>query len=405
VAPAVSTVKQDENPMWHGEGVTIGDVLNALREIRYRFARAESGDEEHLHPRNCVMTLIGIAPDDQYEKVASLATQAIAMEHPAQAIVIREEAPVRGRMLDAWISTEVRRPETACAVECEVITLHVHGKAADHLGGLLDPLLVSGVPTYLWWLGTPPFGKRELMEALRVCDGLVVDSCQFEEPYHAFRRMAGMLAVAHHRMGLADLQWPRLRPWRETIAQFFTPAERREFLAGISELDVDYTGEGRGNRIAAAVITGWIASALGWELRRARAGEGGVVAATYESGGRKIEVNVRSVPQDGRSAGEVTAVRIAGTTREQSFRLLVQRDPARATSTASSTYGGERRRPDTTRVLLTMIEIGDGEPLRHVQQLEPDDEVALLLDVLSTGTHDEVYNRSLRAATELMERL
>jgi hypothetical protein len=52
-----------------------------------------------------------------------------------------------------------------------------------------------------------------------------------------------------------------------------------------------------------------------------------------------------------------------------------------------------------------MIEIGGGEPLRHVQQLEPDDEAALLLDVLSTGTHDEVYNRSLRAAAELMDRL
>jgi hypothetical protein len=52
-----------------------------------------------------------------------------------------------------------------------------------------------------------------------------------------------------------------------------------------------------------------------------------------------------------------------------------------------------------------MIEIGDSEPLRHVQQLESDDEVALLLDVLSTGTHDEVYNRSLRAATDFMEKL
>ena len=405
MAQAVSTVKPEENPTWHGEDVTIDDVLSALSQIRYKFAKAEAGEEEHLHPRNCVMTLVGIAPDDQTEKVASLATQAIGMEHPTQAIVIREVAPVRGRTLDAWISTDVRRPETACAVECEVITLHVHGRAADHLAGLLDPLLVSGVPTYLWWLGTPPFGKRELLEALRVCDGLVVDSCQFEEPYHAFRRMAAMLPAAHHRLGLADLQWPRLRPWRETVAQFFTPAERRAFLGGISELGIDYTGEGRGNRIAAAVMTGWIASALGWRLRRATAGAGGVVAAAYETGGRTVEVNFRSVPQEGRAAGEVTAVRIAGAAGGQSFRLSVLRDPARAHSAASSSYEWDRRRGDTDRVLLTMIEIGDSEPLRHVQQLESDDEVALLLDVLSTGTHDEVYNRSLRAATDLMEKL
>ena len=62
------------------------------------------------------------------------------------------------------------------------------------------------------------------------------------------------------------------------------------------------------------------------------------------------------------------------------------------------------RRPDSARVLLTMIEIGDGEPLRHVQQMDAEDEAALLLDLLSTGTHDEVYNRSLAAASELVEK-
>ena len=398
----MSTAQQDAQPVWHGEGVGVADVLNALGEIRYKFARAEAGDDEHLHPRNCVMTLIGIAPTEAQEKVAKRTTRAIALQHPAQAIVIREEAPVRGRHLDAWITTDVRRPELACAVECELITLHVHGKAADHLGALLDPLLVSGVPTYLWWLGTPPFGKRELLDALRVCDGLVVDTAQFDEPDNSFRRMAGMLKVAHHRMGLADLQWSRLRPWRESIAQFFTPVDRRAFLGGISELGVDYAAAGPGNRIAAALITGWMASALGWKLRRATAGADRVVAAVYEGGGRSIEVDLRPVPQNDRVSGEVSAVRIAGAAGG-TFRLSVMHDPQRRNARGTAP-DSERRRGDTAKVLLTMLEIGDSEPLRHVQQLEPDDEVALLLELLSTGTHDEVYNRSLAAASELLDR-
>ncbi|HKW60622.1 MAG TPA: glucose-6-phosphate dehydrogenase assembly protein OpcA [Candidatus Dormibacteraeota bacterium] len=396
----MSSVQQDANPMWHGEDVTIGDVLSALSEIRYRFARAEAGDEEHLHPRNCVMTLIGIAPDDQYEKVASLATQAIGMEHPAQAIVIREDAPVTGKRLEAWITTDVRRPEVACAVECELITLHVKGPAEDHLAALLDPLLVSGVPTYLWWLGTPPFGKRELLDALRICDGLVVDSAEFDQPYNSFQRMAAMLKLAHHRMGLADLQWSRLRPWRESIAQFFSPADRRGFLTGISEVGVDYAGEGRGNRIVASLTAGWMASALGWKLRRATGGKGGVVVAHYDAGGRTVEVAFRSVPREGLVAGELSAVRIAGVSRGTSFRVGVHHNPPRARG--ADIDFAERRGQDTARVLLTMIEIGDGEPLRHVQQLESEDEVSLLIDLLSTGTHDEVFNRSVAAAVELM---
>src|SRR5436309_15406091 len=98
------------------------------------------------------------------------------MQHPAQAIVIREEAPIRGRYLDSWITTDVRRPEVACAVQCELRTLHVHGKAADHLGALPDPLPVSGVPTYLWWLGTRALGKRGLLAEVRVGARLVVDA-------------------------------------------------------------------------------------------------------------------------------------------------------------------------------------------------------------------------------------
>ena len=58
--------------------------------------------------------------------------------------------------------------------------------------------------------------------------------------------------------------------------------------------------------------------------------------------------------------------------------------------------------PARQAFLLTMIEMGEVEPLRHVQQLDREDEAALLLDLLATGTHDEVFNRSLAAASELM---
>ena len=447
-------------PVWHGEDVTIADVLQALGEVRAKFALQEARDDEQALPRNCVMTLVAIAASEADERIAEKTCLEIASQHPSQAIVIREEAPMRGRHLDAWITTEVRRPEMYCAVECEIITLHVHGKAADHLDGLVDPLLVSGVPTYLWWLGTPPFRKKELLDALRVGDGLVVDSAQFQEPYRSFHGLSRLLKIAHHRLGLADLQWSRLRPWRETIAQFFGPVERRAFLSGISEVGIDYAGEGRGNRVAASLITGWMAAALGWKLKRAAAGAGGVVVAHYDAGERSVEVDFRSVVREHLAPGELGAVRIGGASRGMTFRLTVQHDPERTPRTAEPAYrslhatdGGDeaaielaerraewhrdvlhenlealhhtatgdppgestpsrpvvvthdRRRRDTTRVLLTIIDIGETEPLRHVQQLETEDEAALLTDLLSTGTHDEVFNRSLAAASLLIDKL
>src|SRR5260370_38165406 len=86
---------------------------------------------------------------------------------------------------------------------------------------------------------------------------------------------------------MADLHWARLDPWRETIAQFFAPVARRSFLSGITSVGIDYTGEGRGNRIPSSVLVGWIASALGWKLQRPTGGPGGVAARPHPAENRR----------------------------------------------------------------------------------------------------------------------
>ena len=135
-----------------------------------------------------------------------------------------------------------------------MVNLHVKGAAATHLAGLVDPLLVSGVPTYIWWLGTPPFGSKELRDTLQIADALVVDSARFARPYHSFLGFADTIAHSHHKLGFSDFQWARLDPWRESIAQFFAPVNRRAFLSGINEIGIDYRGVGRGNRIPSSVL-------------------------------------------------------------------------------------------------------------------------------------------------------
>jgi glucose-6-phosphate dehydrogenase assembly protein OpcA len=457
-----STASPQVDLEWHGENVTVGDVLKALNEIRKKFAVAEAGDEEHPHPRSCVMTLVALAATEAEERRAQRAAKAIAVHHPSLAIVVRDNATLAAGQIDAWVTTDTHRPATSGAVQFELVTIHVRGAAGEHLAALIDPLLLSGVPTYLWWAGAPPFGHHEFDDALKVCDALVVDSARFEAPYRSFLALAQMTSSSHKRLGLADFQWSRLAPWRESIAQFFSPADRRDFLGGIAEIGIDYAGEGRGNRVAAALLVGWLGSALGWKLQRAAAGAGGIVVAHFAADGwRPLEVAFRSVPKAHLAPGEVSTVHIVGASRGRTFELSVHRDPERRRSTAPDIGqgafkvlhppGGEddagreiaernaarhrdvlsgnrdalhhsatgdppgeslppyptvfvrdRRRGDTSLVLLTLIDIGGAETLRHVQRVEPEDEAALLLELLSTGAHDRVYTRSLVAAAELM---
>ena len=457
---------------WKGEAVTIAQVLDALTELRKKFAQAQVPDDDHPHPRNCVMTLVAVAATEAEEARAQTICKAIAFHHPSLAIVVREQADVKAGRIDASITaprpvpvTEATATSPASPPHYELVTLRVGGAAATHLAGLVDPLLVSGVPTFIWWLGTPPFGSKELRDALQIADALVVDSSRFARPYHSFLGLAGTSAHAHRRLGLADLHWARLDPWRESIAQFFAPAPRRPFLSGISEIGVDYAGAGRGNRIPSAVLIGWIASALGWKLKRAAGGAGGVVSAQFEAEGwRIVDVAFRPVVKTGLVEGEIGAIRIVGASGGTTFRLSIDRAPERTRRPAPDlgpaqfqhlhATGGEdeagleiahrkaaqhremafqnreslhhtatgdppgesvpprptvfvreRRSADNSMVLLTLIDIGGADVLRHVQRIESNDDASLLVEVLALGAHDAVYTRSLAAGSELMRAL
>jgi glucose-6-phosphate dehydrogenase assembly protein OpcA len=464
VAPAVNaTVKPDPDVVWNAADVSMAAVLAALENLRKQFAVAEAQDTEHPHPRNCVMTLVAVASSESDERRSTRAARAIGKLHPAQLVVIRDQPEMRTGRIDAAIITDTHRPEASCCPsQCELVVLHVKGAAGDHLASLVDPLLQSGVPTYLWWVGTPPFGKRELADALRICDALVLDSARFDAPYHSLLDLSRLCDSAHQRLGVADMQWARLEPWRETVAQFFAPADRRSLLNGITEVGIDYVGDGRGNRVASALLIGWFASALGWKLQKAAGGGGGTVSAHFSADGwRRVQVAFRSVQKAQLAQGEISAMRVAGAAGGRTFQLTVLRDPERAprpgpgigagafrsqhptggeddaglelaqrratwhrdllnrnreslhhTATGDApgesvsppaVFVRERRKAESSLVLLTLIDIGGTDTLRHVQRVEPEDEAALLLRVLSYGTHDSVYERSLSAAAELMQ--
>jgi glucose-6-phosphate dehydrogenase assembly protein OpcA len=447
---------------WEGDNVTIGEVLSALNEARRKFAIANRSEgDDHPHPRNCVMTLIAVAPDEDRERQAMQAAMDVASHHPSLAIVIRNQPEIKQGLIRATVSAHPVSGPFNQPAPCELITMHVHGGAGTHISSLVDPLLVSGVPTYLWWLDTPDMRSGELSDALRICDALLLDSSRFQRPYQTFIGLAEMVDRGHQRLGVADFQWIRLSPWREAIAQFFAPRERSSLMRGISEVGIEYAGEGRGNRVAAALLVGWLARALGWKLQRAVAGTGGVVSALYlGDASRPIDVAMHSVPRSKLAPGEVATVRLAGSSGGTSFTFSVQRDPQRSRPPETGEFqrlhptGGEddaameiarrraerhreavsrnlealhhtntgeppgesvppqptvvpreRRRVDTSEVMLTKIEIGEAETLRHVQRVPDMSEPAMLLELLSAGARDAVYVRSLAGAAELMRRL
>ena len=60
-----------------------------------------------------------------------------------------------------------------------------------------------------------------------------------------------------------DLNWMRLRSWRESLAMVFDPPSRRDALDQVVQLDIDVEGD---HPVKGLLLAAWIADRLGWHL-------------------------------------------------------------------------------------------------------------------------------------------
>lgn len=391
MAPAVSPPGATEPPRdatWAGKGVGLREVLTRLDSMHKEMARIDWEPDrwEHTHPRSCVMNIVAVAPDVAAARTARASLRHLSSAHPARIVVVVPDD--RGTGLDAEIRSEARRLDMGGALQTEDVMLHVRGEAAGHMASILEPFLVSDVRTHVWWLGTPPAEMAGFRGALDLADTLIVDSAHFERPFAAFIKLAELARQMDGRVCLTDLQWARVQPWRSAVSQFFGPSERRPFLEGINGIGIDYVGEARANRAAAVLLAGWLISTLDWRLKRAVGGQGGTVAAYFESPkGSPVEVASRSVRPDHYAVaeeGELTAFRLYAVARGRTCQVVIQRDSE-----------------DPGRASMTM-EIGGGDPITGTLMLGRVEESELLARLLVTGRPDAVYGRALQSGAELL---
>lgn len=189
--------------------------------------------------------------------------------HPSRAIILVAD-PARGRDpsgLDVRVSLveqPAQRDRPAVRFECVRI---VAGTAqADRLASSVEPLLVTGLPGFLWWPGPIVTGGRLFKDLLGIADRVVVDTADIERPAAGIHHLA-LLAARRRTVSLSDFAWDRLAPWRQLIAQFFDQPALQHCLDCLEEITIEYDGTAdRGSGLSAALlVSGWLASRLKWE--------------------------------------------------------------------------------------------------------------------------------------------
>ncbi|HZU11656.1 MAG TPA: glucose-6-phosphate dehydrogenase assembly protein OpcA [Chloroflexota bacterium] len=308
--------------------------------------------------------------------------------HGSRTILLIADRDRPGSSVDAASSVRCSASQPDSPPLCyEEITITGVGKVADHLASVVVPLLVAELPTFLWWPGQPPFGHRLFNQMLGVADQLLIDSSHFDSPGDGLAHLARLCRA---RQGVNDLNWGRLAPWREVIAQFFDGAAWQPYAYGLRSLHLIFgsgTNSARRATATTLLLAGWIGSRLGWTPETTLDSlVSGASTLTVERGDRAIDVTTEF--QD---AGEKMAGLLIGVELVSQPKGLA---PARF---------AVKRLEDMEHACSTM-NVHDGVQLQRVVPLHIETDAELLSQELEQSGHDTLYESVVGVASQLAGR-
>jgi glucose-6-phosphate dehydrogenase assembly protein OpcA len=256
MSPAVS------DAVWSERDTTPEQVDAALRGL----LKERHGESESYVPARALNLVCFV--DRQWSGEIANRLRRVGRFHASRTVVLAYEP--RRTTLDAraTIASDAEPKPGELAVLRETVVVGVGRVHMDNLATIVDPIVVSDLPTVLW----SPHGHPEAIDALLgLAQVVLLDSV--DEPL--LREALERPLELSERAYVVDLAWLRSTPWRERIAATFDPVRLRPDLRTVSRLEIRHHPD---STAAALLLVGWLASRLGWETgpltRRAHALEG-----------------------------------------------------------------------------------------------------------------------------------
>jgi glucose-6-phosphate dehydrogenase assembly protein OpcA len=221
--------------------------LSVVSEVERQLAelRREAATDETPDLRTSVMTHVAWAPP-KWADVARKTLAGLAERHPSRTILLFPEP--RGKSeIDVTVSMRCYTIHGVSREVCsEVIELRLGGKRVHAPASIVQPLLISDLPTFCRWRGEPPWGKPELEQLVGVCDRLVVDSSEWSGIPGAYEQLAELFEL----IAVSDIAWGRGREWRGRLAALWPGIKKAEALSVT------------GPKADALLLAGWLRARL-----------------------------------------------------------------------------------------------------------------------------------------------
>lgn len=330
-----------DEAFWGGQATSIDTLERELSRLR-RAAVAHARERGNTLARASVLNLVVYAEREMHARRAARTVSDLALRHPSRAIVVLGDRDRAGVVASVQLHCHVPQADGAQPVLYEQILARVRGDFDERVASVVIPLLVPDLPVFLWWTGTPPSDARHLDDLVKLADRFIVDSADFARPDRTLSRVADL---ARSGVGITDLNWARLTPWRELIAQFFDVPAWRPLLDAITGIRAGFAVDmdGRDTHPSQALLLlGWLASRLGWRPVEALAPSeaGGLLFRMERAEGAPVMVRLRPRFERGLDAGDVSGVRIQARVDRDTAEFVVKRAPDERHATATAVVDG-----------------------------------------------------------------
>lgn len=344
---------------------------------------AGSPGADGVATRASALTLLVYTEDkDSVGEVSEMLAE-VSGQNPCRAVVMVMDPKGSPAGLTASISAYCHLPAGGGRQFCsEQITLLARGETGPELASVVLPLTVSGLPIYLWWRA----GKFEMPpyfdQILRTTQHVIVDSALFSSARANLNALAAWVQKYSSRIRYSDLNWARMTPWREIVAQCFDSPLRRPYLDRIHEVRIEYERQSSRlsvQRAQSLLFTAWLANRLGWEFQRAELRrENSPRVLYFQSRGRPIRVERVLKEVEGGGCGVC-------------FSFEIEADGARFSFS---------RGPDG-KAVQTLAEVPGLPNIGQTVRIEIDSDVDLLNQELMVTGRDRVYEEALALVAKM----
>jgi glucose-6-phosphate dehydrogenase assembly protein OpcA len=349
-------------------------------------AAADDPATKNAVTRACALTLlIYVESEEAADEVNNLVAE-VTRQSPCRVIIMMLQPQAAPSGLEAWVSAHCHLPVAGEKQVCsEQVTLRARGEAGQGLPSVVLPLTVSGLPIFLWWraggFSPPPYFD----EILRVTQHVIVDTARFSPSGPHLQELAAWLHKFSGRIQLTDLNWSRITPWRELLAQCFDSPDRRPYLDRLSQVRIEYEQDSVRlvtQRAQGLLLTGWLASRLGWEFLRSERREETQPRTFYFKSPAGIVKVQRILKRVDNACGVCFTIELR----------------AEGPSAASFSF---TRGPDG-KVVKTLAEVPGVLPMGRSVRLEVLDEAEILNEELKLGVRDRGYEEALSVVARMI---